>query len=89
MGNEFVAILWDQAFKGIAEKQKEIMQKHGPGATAHVGELLASTQSGVNGSNFQKLSGHAIPLFPGRVEFMSMFWSHGKIAGGGLLVRAG
>ncbi|HQB99162.1 MAG TPA: molybdopterin-dependent oxidoreductase [Methanospirillum sp.] len=83
VGEELVRISWDQAFKEIAEKQKEIMQKHGPRATALVGELLASTQSGAAmAATFRGLVGTQYHYSPVGVEFMGMFWSHGKITGG-------
>jgi len=83
VGKEFVRISWEQAFKEIAEKQKEIMQKHGPRATAVVGEFLAASHGGgAMAAAFRKLVGTQYNYTPVGVEFMGMLWSHGKILGG-------
>ncbi len=83
VGNDFVRISWEQALQEIAAKQKEIIEKYGPRATAVVGEALATTHSGAAmATAFRRLIGTQYYYTPVGVEFMGMHWSHGKITGG-------
>jgi anaerobic selenocysteine-containing dehydrogenase len=80
VGNDFVRISWEQAFKEIAEKQNEILRKHGPRSTALVGEALASTHSGMPmAATFLKMIGSQYNYNPVGIEFMGMLWAHEKI----------
>jgi anaerobic selenocysteine-containing dehydrogenase len=81
VGNDFVRISWEQAYKEIAEKQLEITRKYGPRVTATIGETLTSTQSGKPLMDvFGKALGTQYSYNPIGLEFMGMFWSHDKIA---------
>ena len=78
----FVRISWDQAISEIAEKLNGILAAHGPRSTALVGYALSSSLGEKPlAASWMALMGTQYYFNPAGLEFMGVFWSHGKAIG--------
>lgn len=82
VGDEFVRISWDQAFKEIGEKANAVLKEHGPRSFALCGAALGSGQANLAiGKPLLDAIGSQYIYNPVGIEFMGNWWSHGKILG--------
>ena len=83
VGDEYVRISWEQAYKEIAEKSNEILEKYGPRVFAYVGGALGSDQSEVAVAKpfMYACIGSQYLYNPIGIEFMGNWWAHGKVLG--------
>lgn len=82
VGDKHVPISWEQALSEIGEKLNGILAQHGPRSTAVVGCTLASAQGDLYMAQaLMGLIGTQNYYSPIGLEFMGVWWSHGKIIG--------
>lgn len=82
VGDHFERISWEQAYREIGEKGREILKKHGPRAYAQIGGTLATDQSDYGVSQFMtKAIGSWNKFNPVGVEFAGHFWANGRMFG--------
>jgi anaerobic selenocysteine-containing dehydrogenase len=82
VGDDYVRISWETAYREIGEKARAIIDKHGPRSFGVIGGTLASSQSAQ--AMFYGLLGGVGSQFlfnPVGVEFMGSWWSNGRIYG--------
>lgn len=87
VGDEFVRISWEQAYREIGAKAKGLLDQYGPRTFALAGCGLASTQGeAAVALTLLKAIGSQYYYNPFGIEFMGFWWSCGKIFGSQLSV---
>lgn len=82
VGDHFERISWEQAYREIGEKAKNILERYGPRAFAFIGGALASDQSDLGFAQFvMEAIGSQYLYNPVGIEFMGHWWSNGRITG--------
>ncbi len=82
VGDHYERISWEQAYREIAEKTRDIVNLHGPRSVAFLGTGTYSvTTPAATAQPLMKAIGTQYNFNPIGVEFGGDWWSHGRILG--------
>ncbi len=82
VGDHFERISWEQAYREIGEKSRDIIKKYGPGALFWVGVGNAAYMpASLPVAQMKMAVGSPHAFSPAGIEFMGFYWMCGRIFG--------